>query len=202
MSAHFLGFWKGNTKVGIQPERPHQEKWHQEVSPSFQQLALITCTSVQVNKAKPQTRGSEWGEKLVLPVMFIQHQQYLDRRMLQFWALRPSITDSSLTLSLELSVSSMASVSFWKEHERNPSASNGDTQTWDAYFPSPLLFPHTMLTYTHGLSWADEAALGRWNRNKGYFLLNKGNKRSWPPACEKALFRRTKCFQVEVVKRA
>lgn len=75
-------------------ERKHQG-WHpaRETSPGkvtprsvtpLQQRALITCTSVQVNKAKPQTRGSERGEKLVLPVMFIQHQQYLDRRMLQF----------------------------------------------------------------------------------------------------------------------
>lgn len=68
-------------------------------------------------------------EKLVLPETFRQHQQYLDRRMLQFWALRPSITESSLTLSLEPSVSSMASASFYKKHERNPSKSNKDIPT-------------------------------------------------------------------------
>lgn len=114
--------------------------------------------------------GSEPEEKLALPVMFIQHQRYLDRRMLQFWALRPSITDSSLTLSLELSVSSMASASFWKEHKRNPSESNGDTPTWDAHFSSTFsVHTHTMLTYTHGPSCDEEAMLGRGcNQNKGY----------------------------------
>lgn len=121
-------------------ERKH-EGWHpaRETSPGKVTPRSVTppltarlqrpVLQYNVNKAKPQTRGSERGEKLVLPVMFIQHQQYLDRRMLQFWALRPSITDSSLTLSLELSVSSMASVSFWKEHKRNPSESNGDMRT-------------------------------------------------------------------------
>lgn len=77
-------------------------------------------------------------ETLVLPETFTQHQQYLERRMLQFWALRPSITDSSLTLSLELRVSSMASASFCKEHERNPSQSNRalplQTHTLPSYF--------------------------------------------------------------------
>lgn len=138
-------------------------------------------------------------EKLVLPEIFIQHQQYLDRRMLQFWALRPSITESSLTLSLELSVSSMASASFYKEHERNPSKSNRDILTSDTH--SSFIF--SVYVHTHARTHActhihTQAKLRWWGREhrevvelkrRAKIELTKGNsKKSWPPTLEKAVF--------------
>lgn len=39
-SAHFLGFWKESIRAGIQPERSHQEKKHQEVSLPPEQKGL------------------------------------------------------------------------------------------------------------------------------------------------------------------
>lgn len=41
----------------------------------------------------------------------------------------------------------MASASFCKEHERNPSKSNRDIQTSDTHFP--FLFTHTYTHSTH-----------------------------------------------------
>lgn len=138
--------------------------------------------------------GSHGRGKLVLPEMFIQYQQYLERRMLQFWALRPSITESSLTLSLELSVSSMASASFYKEHERNPSKSNRDIPTSDTHFPLYFLFTHTH-AHTHAHAHT-QAKLRWWGREyrevvelkqRAKIELTKGSsKKSWPPTCEKA----------------
>ena len=109
-------------------------------------------------------------EKLVLPEMLRQHQQYLERRMLQFWALRPSITESSLTLSLEPSVSSMASASFYKEQERNPSKSNRDIPTSDTQFS----FIFAVYTYTR-----THAQLRWWGEWRWVVGLKQRLKSSW-----------------------
>lgn len=141
-------------------------------------------------------------EKLVPPEMFIQHQQYLDRRMLQFWALRPSITESSLTLSLELSVSSMASASFYKEYERNPLTSSRDILASDTYFSFMFLFTYIHShTHTHARKhpqqrwWGGQCREVAELKQRLKSSWQKGNnKKSWPPASEKPLFGRTKCF--------